>query len=309
MLHFSLGKVRDDLGEYTRAFEHYLEANRLKRAGIEYDEARQARFFRDFIRYCNAEFLRAHAGTGAASELPVFIVGMSRSGTTLVEQILGSHPEVHGAGELHFLRRCLRVELGPTDSDDELPARLASLDAAGLRRVGERYAAALAELAPAARRITDKLPGNMALVGLIHLTLPRARIIHCVREPLDTCVSCFSKLFTTGHAFSYDLRELGRFYRLYQELMHHWQTVLPLGRMLEVRYEDVVADMEGQARRLLEFCGLPWNAACLRFHENRRTVRTASLAQVRQPIYSGSVGRWRRYEKYLAPLQEALAGD
>ncbi|MGH8282854.1 MAG: sulfotransferase family protein, partial [Gammaproteobacteria bacterium] len=214
----------------------------------------------------------------------------------------------HGAGEIQALRRCARVELGTGEDDDTLPMRLAALEPGGFARIGARYATCLDALAPDSTRITDKLPGNMALVGLIHLALPRATIIHCVRDPLDTCVSCFSKLFTTGHHFSYELGELGRFYRLYEELMAHWRTVLPPGRMLEVRYEDVVKDMEEQARKLLAFCGLPWDDACLRFYEISRPVRTASLAQVRQPIYASSVGRWKRYEKYLDPLRQALAG-
>ncbi|MGH8373350.1 MAG: tetratricopeptide repeat-containing sulfotransferase family protein [Gammaproteobacteria bacterium] len=309
MLHFVLGKVHEDIEEYARAFEHYLEGNRLKRTVLDYDEARQIRFFHDFINYFDAEFMTAHAGGGMASKLPIFIVGMSRSGTTLVEQILASHPQVHGAGELHLLRRCLHLELGTVEHDDVLPARLGRLEHAGFARISERYCTALAQLAPEAVRITDKLPGNMALVGLIHLAFPGASIIHCVREPLDTCISCFSKLFTTGHAFSYDLAELGRFYRQYQHLMQHWRSVLPAGRMLEVCYEEVVSDTEKQARRLLEFCGLPWDDACLRFNETRRTVKTASLAQVRQPIYTSSKGRWQRYRDYLTPLQRALADD
>ncbi|HVC28395.1 MAG TPA: sulfotransferase [Gammaproteobacteria bacterium] len=308
MLQFTLGKVCDDRSEFSQAFEHYLHANRLKRAALEYDENRQRIFFQNFIRYFNSALLEKNGDAGTNIELPVFIVGMSRSGTTLVEQILASHPKVHGAGELHLLRRCLRVELGPTDRDDELPAKLAELDGPRFRRIGERYCAELAQLAPDAVRITDKLPGNMALVGLIHIAFPSAKIIHCVRDPLDTCVSCFSKLFTTGHAFSYELGELGRFYRLYEELMQHWHTLLPTGRMLEVRYENVIMDFENQARRLVDFCGLPWDEACLRFHEHRRTVKTASLAQVRQPIYASSVGRWRRYAQYLEPLRQALAG-
>jgi Flp pilus assembly protein TadD len=309
MLHFVLGKVHEDEAEFARAFEHYLEGNRLKHATLDYDEARQAHFFHDFIHYFDAAFMATHTATGVASELPIFIIGMSRSGTTLVEQILASHPRVHGAGELHLLRRCLRLELGTVEDDDELPVRLAQLENAGFERIGERYCSALAELAPGAMRITDKLPGNMALVGLIHLVFPAARIIHCVRDPLDTCVSCFSKLFTTGHAFSYDLAELGRFHRLYQQLMMHWRTVLPEGRMLEVRYEEMIGDTEAQSRRLLEFCGLPWDDACLRFNETRRAVKTASLAQVRQPIYTSSRGRWRHYQDYLGPLQRALADD
>lgn len=308
MLHFTLGKVHDDAGEYATAFEHYLEGNKLKREMLEYDESRQTRFFRNFMHHFNPEFMAAGANAGPTGESPVFIIGMSRSGTTLVEQILASHPQVYGAGELHLLRRCLHAELESVTDDDELPGRLVQLEDGGFQRIGERYCSALSEFAPDAKRITDKLPGNMALVGLIHLAFPSAHIIHCTRDPLDTCVSCFSKLFTTGHAFSYELGELGRFYRLYQELMQHWRDVLPAGRMLEVRYEDVVDDMETQAHRLVEFCGLPWEDACLRFHETQRTVKTASLAQVRQPIYASSVQRWKRYEEYLAPLKRALAG-
>jgi hypothetical protein len=309
MLHFVLGKVRDDKGDYAQAFEHFLEANRLKRTLIDYDEARQVRFFREFIGTFDTAFIENRAGAGTSSDLPIFIVGMSRSGTTLVEQILASHPLVHGAGELQLLRRCLHLEFDGVQDDQELPARIAQLDGAAFARIGDSYVTALAELAPGAARVTDKLPGNMALVGVIHLAFPNARIIHCTREPLDTCVSCFSKLFTTGHAFSYELGELGRFYRLYQQLMQHWTDVLPAGRMLEMRYEEVIGDTETQVRQLLEFCGLPWNEACLNFSATRRAVKTASLVQVRQPIYASSVGRWQRYRSYLAPLERALSGD
>ncbi len=306
MVEFTLGKIRDDLGDYSRAFEHYLRANRLKRSTIEYDELRQKKFFQGFMSYFSTKLVSRFEHAGTDHDMPVFIVGMSRSGTTLVEQILASHPMVHGAGELQLLPRCLRVELGDACSDEVLPARLARLDAAGIRRIGEHYCRELTELAPGMVRITDKLPGNMALVGLIHITFPNARIIHCVRDPLDTCVSCFSKLFTTGHAFSYGLSELGRFYLLYSELMRYWQDLLPPGRLLEVRYEQVVSATESEARRLVEFCGLPWDDACLHFHQQQRTVKTASLTQVRQPIYTGSVGRWQRYAQYLKPLRQAL---
>ena len=309
LLNFTLGKIAEDERDYDRAFEYFLAGNQLQRIAVHYDEARHAMFCRSCIGSFDAEVITARKAAGTQDPTPIFIVGMSRSGTTLVEQILASHPQVHGGGEMQLLRRCAGLEAGPLASEDQLPQRLAQLDNAGLTRIGERYVAALKVLAPRAIRVTDKLPGNMALVGLMHLALPRARIIHCVREPLDTCVSCFTKHFVTGHEFSYDLGVLGRFYRLYEELMRHWQTVLPPGCMLEVRYENVVNDLEGQARRLLAFCGLDWDDACLRFHEHRRTVRTASLAQVRRPIYASSIGRWRHYEKYLGPLKQALAGD
>ena len=309
LLHFTFGKIREDNHDYDRAFEHFLSGNRLQRARSNYNEARQADFYRDCMRYFDADFMTARSGVGTDDESPIFIIGMSRSGTTLVEQILASHPQVHGAGEMRLLQRCTTLEVEPLANEAELPRRLAHLERIALTRIGERYAAALKELAPDARRVTDKLPGNMALVGLMHLAFPRAHIIHCVREPLDICVSCFTKHFTTGHDFSYDLGDLGRFYRLYQELMCHWQSVLPAGRILEVRYEQVVNDLEHEARRMVAFCGLDWDDACLRFHEHRRTVRTASLAQVRRPIYASSVGRWRHYEKYLGPLRDGLAGN
>ena len=303
-LHFTLGRVWESAGDHPRAFRHLLEGNRLKRVGINYDEALQARFFAEFI--AGFEGLVARAPADSADARPVFIVGMPRSGTSLAEQILASHPAVYGAGETHALRNSLREELPPDNSDYALPERLADLDAAGFRRVAARYSRYMDEIAPGAQRVTNKLPGNMALVGLMRLLYPQAHIIHCVRDPLDTCLSCFSKLFTTGHPFSYDLRELGRFHRLYQGLMADWDKLLPPGSVLQFSYEALVEDLEGGARRLVEHCGLPWDEACLSFHTTARPVRTASLAQVRQPIYSSSVGRWRRYEKELAPLMEAL---
>lgn len=305
-LHFTLGRVWETAGDYPRAFRHFLEGNRLKRSGINYVESSQARFFADFIAGFGE--LAKHAPADSADARPVFIVGMPRSGTSLVEQILASHPAVHGAGETHALRNSLREELPPDNSDYALPGRLAGLDVAGFRRVAARYSRYMDEIAPGAQRITNKLPGNMVFVGLIRLLYPRAHIIHCVRDPLDTCLSCFCKLFATGHPFSYDLRELGRFHRLHQGLMAGWDRLLPADAVLALSYEELVTDLEAGARRLVAHCGLPWDEACLSFHTTARPVRTASLAQVRQPIYSSSVGRWRRYEKELAPLMEALSG-
>jgi hypothetical protein len=180
------------------------------------------------------------------------------------------------------------------------------LDAAALRQVGARYVAALRKLAPDSRRVTDKMPSNFFFAGLIHLALPNAPIIHTVRDPVDTCVSCFSKLFTAEQNHTYDLAELGRYHKRYQRLMAHWHSVLPAGRILDVRYEDVVADLEGQARRIIAHCGLEWDARCLDFHQTERPVRTASATQVRQPIYSSAVGRARAYEPYLGPLLQEL---
>ena len=304
-LHFTLGRVWEGQQDYPRAFRHFREGNRLKRAAINYDEAAQARFFADFIANYPA---MAQRGLENDEERPVFIVGMPRSGTSLVEQILASHPAVYGAGETHALRNCLREELPPDAGDYQLPRQLATLDDAAFRRVAARYSRHLDELAPGALRITNKLPGNLVFLGLMHLLYPRARIIHCRRDPMDTCLSCYTKLFTTGHPFSYELGELGRFHRMYQQLMTGWQRLLPEGAVLEVVYEELVANFESGTRRLVGHCGLPWDDACLSFHTAARPVRTASLAQVRQPIYSSSVGRWKRYASELAPLKEAL-GD
>jgi hypothetical protein len=183
------------------------------------------------------------------------------------------------------------------------------MSAEQLRQVGTSYVDSIRACAPTIARIVDKLPGNFGSVGLIHLALPNARIIHTTRNPLDTCLSCFSLLFAEGHAYSYDLAELGRYYRGYQTLMQHWRAVLPQGVVLEVRYEDVVSDLEGQARAMVTHCGLEWEESCLAFHQTRRPVRTASMSQVRRPIYRTSVGRWQRYKDLLQPLVQALDFD
>ena len=307
LVHFTLGKVREDAREYPAAFRHYAAGNAQKRATLRYDEARQVRFFKDFLRLFDAGFFAARAQAGSQDARPVFIVGMPRSGTTLAEQILASHPEVYGAGEIHALRNSLRAELPAAADDYGLPEALASLDVAALARSGARYSVYLDGLAHGAKRVTNKLPGNMALVGLIHLLFPRAVIVHCTRDARDTCLSNFSKLFTTGHGFSYEQGELGRFHRMYAELMAGWRAALPEGRLHELNYETLVADIEGESRRLVAACGLGWDPACLRFYDTPRSVKTASLAQVRRPVYASSVGRWRLYEKELAPLLSALA--
>jgi hypothetical protein len=233
---------------------------------------------------------------------------MPRSGTTLVEQILASHPAVFGAGEIGLLERLLIGRLGPTLSPGERACRMAGLTDQDLEGLGTAYAEAVAKLAPGAARITDKMPSNFRLAGLIRLILPNARIISCRRDPIDTGLSCYARKFSRGQTFTYDLKELGTYYRAYNGLMAHWREILPADRLLEVAYEDVVDDLEGQSRRLVAFCGLPWDDACLAFHQTPRTVRTASVNQVRQPIYRSAVARWKAYEPHLGPLIEALKG-
>ena len=305
-LGFALAKAYADLNDYPRAFTHLRRANVAKRATVRYDEAASFAFFDHIEATFTATAIHARSGHGDPSAMPIFIIGMPRSGTTLVEQILASHPAVKGGGELRTLNDLVGDVRSPTGDAIPYPDLLRAPDGAALRQIGTRYVAELRGIAAGASRVTDKMPSNYYYTGLIHLILPNAKIVHCVRDPVDTCLSCFSKLFAGDQPHTYDLAELGRYYRRYQRLMDHWRRVLPTGRMLDVRYEDVVADLAGQARRLLDYCALPWDDNCLSFHQTVRPVRTASASQVRRPIYRNAVGRWRVYEKELGPLLDAL---
>jgi tetratricopeptide (TPR) repeat protein len=309
-LHFALGKAYMDLGQHEVAFRQLLDGNGLKRRMTSYDECITLQQFDRIGEVFSAELIAARCGAGFPSRVPIFILGMPRSGTTLVEQILASHREIYGAGELPDFEAAV-AGCCESVTKSAYPEAVPALGAPELSGIGARYVAAITTGAEAtnARRITDKMPGNFRFVGLIHLALPSARIIHIRRQPIDTCLSCFSKLFGGDQPFSYNLVELGRYYRAYERLMQHWRRVLPQGAMLEVDYEEVVADLEGQARRILEYCGLDWDPNCLDFHETRRAVKTLSAVQVRQPIYRSSVGRWRPYRHLLAPLLEALEMD
>jgi Sulfotransferase family len=232
---------------------------------------------------------------------------MPRSGTTLVEQILASHPDVHGAGELALFERTAASVRASLSGAPAFPAVVRDMSGEHLQELGARYVTALRQLAPGAKRITDKMPSNFFFAGLIHLALPNATIIHVVRDPADTCMSCFARHFVKGQLHTYDLAELGRCYRRYETLMAHWHRALPRGRILDVRYEALVGDLEGVTRRVLAHCGLTWDPCCLDFYSTERSVRTASATQVRQPIYQNSVGRWRRYEAFVAPLLAELS--
>jgi tetratricopeptide (TPR) repeat protein len=305
-LNFALSKAYDDLGRYDDAFRYMHEGNALKRRQINYDEARTFGYFERIRSTFDRRLIEAKAD-GYDSPLPVFVVGMPRSGTTLIEQILASHPEVHGAGELADFSRLIDRISGDGNAF-RYPEDVPALPAGQLHAFGKTYVEGLRVRAPNARRVTDKMPGNFMFLGLIHLALPGARIIHVLRDPRDTCLSCYSKLFSAEQDFTYDLGELGRYYRKYAELTAHWRDVLPEGRVLEIRYEDVIDDLEASARRIVEHCGLDWHPACIAFHEARRPVRTASASQVRRPIYRTSEGRWRVYREHLGPLFAAL-GD
>ena len=306
-LDFALAKAFADLREYRRSFGHLLRGNAGKRATIKYDEAAAMALFDRIEAAFTPELIAAKSGLGDPSGVPIFVLGMPRSGTTLVEQILASHPLVHGAGELKTFNDVVDTVRGPDGAVLPFPEFVPALEAAPIRTIGAHYLAQIGALAPEASHITDKMPSNYYFAGLIHLALPNARIIHTVRDPVDTCLSCFSKLFTAEQSHTYDLGELGRYYRRYQQLMAHWRRVLPAGRILDVRYEDVVADLQGQARQIIAHCGLEWDPRCLAFHTTKRPVRTASATQVRQPIYRSAIGRWRVYEEFLGPLLTELA--
>ena len=301
-LHFALGKAHEESEEYDRAFENLLAGNRRMRDACPFDIAEQEDEFNRIAEAFDEAFLSRRQATGAESGLPVFIVGMPRSGTSLVEQILASHGKVHGAGERGFLPKLVNGLGGGRAS---FPECLGDAGDGLWKDIGDLYLESLTSLAPEALRITDKMPINFKYIGLIHLCLPHARIIHCRRDAVDTCLSCFKVRFSHGQEFSYDLAELGRYYRFYERLMDHWQAVLP-GKLLDLPYEGVVDDLEGAARRMIEFCGLDWDENCLEFHNTDRTVMTASNVQVRRPIYNNSIGLWRRYERQLAPLLDAL---
>ena len=305
-LHFALAKAYDDVGERDRGFAQLIEGNAVKRRHSEYDEPKAIGLLDRVAQVFSANMMAARRGLGHPSEVPVFIVGMPRSGTTLVEQILASHPAVFGGGERMDLPNLVREIEAAGRAVLPLPELLGVLTGRQLSELGQRYVARVRPLAPGALRITDKLPGNFPWIGLIHLALPKARIVHLIRDPVDTCLSCFSKLFSYPLSFTYDLGELGRYHSAYQRLMAYWRTVLPPGAMLEVRYEALVENLADEARRLVDYCQLPWNDACLRFHQTNRIVSTASATQVRQPIYSSSVGRWRPDAALLRPLLEGL---
>ena len=310
-LDFALGKANADLKDYGRSFEHLLAGNATKRAMISYDENAAFALFDQIETVFTRELIAKKSGCGAPSTLPIFVIGMPRSGTTLIEQIIASHPQVHGAGELQTLNDIILTVRGANGDTTPYPQFVPALDDSALRQIADRYVAELRALAVKNGQInsafvTDKMPSNYFFVGLIHLALPNAKIVHTVRDPVDTCVSCFSKLFSGEQTYTYDLGELGRYYRRYEQLMGHWHRVLPTNRILDVCYEDVVADLEAQARRVIGYCGLPWDDGCLSFHKTDRPIRTASATQVRQPIYKNAVGRWRVYEEHLGPLLTAL---
>lgn len=303
---FALGKAYEDAGDYERAFECYESGNENRRQRETYDPVQTADSHDQFISTFDSELFARHAGSGNPSNAPIFIIGLPRSGSTLIEQILASHPLVEGTHELPDLGRVARASAANRADQKKYPAVVAELDAAALSAFGDDYLQRTERHRELGRpRFTDKMPNNFAHVGFLQLILPNAKIIDARRHPLDSCLGSFRQLFARGQPFTYDLFELGEFYLEYDRLMRHWHDVLP-GKVLHVQYEHVVDDLESQVRRLLEHCELPWDDACLKFYESDRAVKTASSEQVRTPIYSSSVQRWRNYERQLQPIIEIL---
>jgi tetratricopeptide (TPR) repeat protein len=298
LLHYALAKAHVDLDDYPQALVHFRAGGKLKRGTFNYDPALDEQFMTEMARALSAASIERLRGAGVAATTPIFIVGMPRSGTSLLEQMLASHPNVFGGGESGRMQR-LVAEFGAG-----YPACLDTLSRQRLGALAVRY---LDMLPPhETDHVTDKTPYNFLHLGLIHAMFPEARIIHCRRDPVDTCVSIYSTWFARGNEFSYDIQELARYYRAYARLMEHWRTVIPASLLLEVEYEKVVQDFPGEARKVVEFCGLSWTEACLAFHQTERAVQTASKHQVRKPLYASSVGRARRFAGLWEQLRSEL---
>ncbi len=316
---FALGKALEDQGGYAEAFAWYSKGNALKRAESNYRPEIIENNTRQQIAVCTRDFFRARSGWGADSPGPIFIVGLPRSGSTLIEQILASHSQVEGTQELATLQQMVHHLLGrdPDLDDPRYPKILAEMSAADFRARGEQYLEETryyraGKLLPggAAQPVPyfiDKMPNNFRHVGLIHLILPNARIIDARREPMACCFSNLKQLFARGQEFTYSIEDIARYYRTYLQLMRHWDSVLP-GRVLRIQHEDVVQDLEGNVRRVLAFCGLEFEPACVEFHKTARSVRTASSEQVRQPLNRDGLEQWKHFEPWLEPLKAAL-GD
>ena len=306
---FALGKAFEQSGDHDRSFTFYERGNRLKKSELRYRDDRLLQEMRLQREVCTLEFLERRAGIGCPAPDPIFIVGLPRAGSTLLEQILASHPMVDGTLELpNVLAIAARLNgRGMVQAVPRYPAILRDMPDEAFATLGREYIEGTRLHRRGAPRFTDKMPNNFRHIGLIGLMLPQAKIIDARREPMACCFRAFQQLFAVGQEFSYDLKDLGQYYRAYVELMDHWDRVLP-GRILRVNHEDVVADLDREVRRLLDFCGLPFDERCLRFHETDRPVRTASSEQVRQPLNKRGVEQWRRYAAHLGPLREAL-GD
>ncbi len=306
---FALGKALEDRGQMPEAWAYYEKGNALKRAESRYRPEIIETNTRKQIETCTEDFFRQRAGWGVDAKDPIFILGLPRSGSTLLEQILASHSEVEGTQELPDIQRIVLDIQGrnPDLDNPRYPAALADMTREDFRALGERYLAETRIYRTDKPFFIDKMPNNFRHIGLIHLMLPNTRIIDARREPMACCFSNLKQLFAQGQEFTYSVEDIARYYRTYLDLMRHWDDVLP-GRVLRVHHEDVVADLEGSVRLILDYCGLPFEPTCVEFHKTRRSVRTPSSEQVRQPIFREGLDQWKNYEPWLRPLKDALGG-
>jgi tetratricopeptide (TPR) repeat protein len=306
---FALGKALEDRADFSEAFHWYERGNALKRAESKYRADFIENNTRRQIEVCTAEFFARRRGFGAPDPDPIFVVGLPRSGSTLLEQILASHSQVDGTQELPNIQQIVQKLRGrePDPDDPRYPRVLEGVDTEAARKLGEHYLAGTRVYRTAKPRFVDKMPNNFRHLGLIHLILPNARIIDARREPMACCFSNLKQLFAQGQEFTYGISDIARYYRTYLELMDHWDRVLD-GRILRVYHEDVVADLAGNVRRMLDFCGLDFEPECVDFHKTRRSVRTASSEQVRRPLNREGLEQWKYFEPWLDPLKAAL-GD
>jgi len=299
---FALANILDRQKRYDEAFAAYDLANQLK--NIQFDIDQHRRFVADTIETFSADFLQASSITGSDSARPIFIIGMPRSGTTLVEQILCSHPDVFGAGELDAIAKVASIVPAVSGCDGVYPSAAKYLTQHGSNRLAKSYLDHIANKDSTAARVTDKMPGNFHHLGLIQLLFPNAHLIHCRRHALDVCLSCYFQNFGSVD-YSFDLTTLGQFYQEYDRIVKHWKQVLRLP-ILDVDYEELTSDQETVSRRIVEHCGLEWNEQCMSFHETKRAIKTMSVWQARQPIYRSSVQRWKNYANHIEPLRASL---
>ena len=302
---FALGKAYEDRSEFRRGFSYYETGNRIRRETERYDPVSTEVIHDRIIETISPELLKKNEKSGDPDSAPIFIVGLPRSGSTLIEQILASHEQVEGTHELPDLPRTIMEINKQRPHGETYPEALSYFSAEELHQLGRQYLDSTLRHRTGLPFFTDKMPNNFPSIGLIQLILPNAKIINARRHPLDSCMGSFKQLFFKGQAFTYDLVEIGEYYLEYQRLMDHWHDLLP-GKILDIQYEEMVMDQEAQTRRLIDFCELPWDDGCLRFYETDRAVNTASSEQVRQPIYSKSLNSWRRFEDELQPLIEVL---
>lgn len=299
-IRFALGMALEARQDYPAAFEHFRVGNQLKKRGVEYSATAKQELGKRIISSFSKDLLARHAAAGNSSSAPIFIVSLPRSGSTLVEQILATHPQVNGASELPELGQLALSALGDGDGIHWSPEKIAQLNDQQLTELGDQYIHATQRWQQQAH-FTDKMPNNFPLAGLIALILPQAKIINCRRHPVDTGLSCYRQLFARGHHWSYDLNDIASHYRYYDALSKHWQQLLP-HQFLDVEYEQLLADQRGITARVLEFCELEWHEPCMQFFKSKRVVRTASAGQVRQKLNTTAVNRWQHYQKFIGPL-------